>query len=226
MPRFTISHHTGSKDGDHYDLMLEHGEGLRTWRLVNTAFQVFQVARQIKDHRKSYLDFEGEVSGDRGRVKIWDTGTYTVDEWKDDRIQVALVGRSLKTRLIMTLGPKHPEDADPRWNVGDATQELRKAAAALLRGASLDDAPNADLTALRAALAQEEHKILTLVDQYTRGGAIDWSHTDLDTDVRKRIDSERVRWQHPWLAAAKGYADKLGELTDILRQSRPKQASS
>ena len=26
MPRFTISHHTGSKDGDHYDLMLEHGE--------------------------------------------------------------------------------------------------------------------------------------------------------------------------------------------------------
>jgi len=226
MPKFTISHHTGSKDGDHYDLMLEHGEGLRTWRLVNTAFQVFQVARQIKDHRKSYLDFEGEVSGDRGRVKIWDTGTYTIDDWRDDRIQVAIVGRSLKTRLIMTLGPKHPEDADPRWNVGDATQELRKAAAALLRGASLDDAPNADLSNLRKALSQEEHKILTLVDQYTRGGAIDWSHTDLDTDVRKRIDSERVRWQHPWLAAAKGYADKLGELTDILRQSRPKQTSS
>jgi hypothetical protein len=226
MPKFTISHHTGSKDGDHFDLMLEHGEGLRTWRLVNTAFQVFQVARQIKDHRKSYLDFEGEVSGDRGRVKIWDTGTYTIDEWRDDRIQVAIVGRSLKTRLIMTLGPKHPEDADPRWNVGDATQELRKAAAALLRGASLDDAPNADLSNLRSALSQEEHKILTLVDQYTRGGAIDWSHTDLDTDVRKRIDSERVRWQHPWLAAAKGYADKLGELTDILRQSRPKQTSS
>ena len=226
MPRFTISHHTGSKDGDHYDLMLEHGDGLKTWRLINTAFQVFQVARQIKDHRKSYLDFEGEVSGDRGRVKIWDTGTYTIDDWRDDRIQVAIVGRSLKTRLIMTLGPKHPEDADPRWNVGDATQELRKAAAALLRGASLDDAPNADLSNLRSALSQEEHKILTLVDQYTRGGAIDWSHTDLDTDVRKRIDSERVRWQHPWLAAAKGYADKLGELTDILRQSRPKQTSS
>ncbi len=226
MPKFTISHHTGSKDGDHYDLMLEHGEGLRTWRLVNTAFQTFQVARQIKDHRKSYLDFEGEISGERGRVKIWDTGTYSVDDWKDDRIQVALVGRSLKTRLIMTLGPKHPEDADPRWNVGDATQELRKAAAALLRGASLDDAPNADLTDLREALATEEHKILTLVDQYTRGGAIDWSHTDLDSDVRKRIDSERVRWQHPWLAAAKGYADKLRELSDILRQSRPKQASS
>jgi len=226
MPRFTISHHTGSKDGDHYDLMLEHGDGLRTWRLVNTAFQAFQVARQIKDHRKTYLDFEGEVSGERGRVKIWDTGTYTIDDWKDDRIQVALVGRSLKTRLILTLGPKHPEDADPRWNVGDATQDIRKAAAALLRGASLDDAPNEDLVDLRKALADEELKILSLVDRYTRGGSIDWSHTDLDPDVRKRIDKERVRWQHPWLAAAKGYADKLGELTEILRQSRPKQASS
>ncbi len=226
MPRFTISHHTGSKDGDHYDLMLEHGDGLRTWRLVNTAFQAFQVARQIKEHRKSYLDFEGEISGERGRVKIWDTGTYTIDDWRDDRIQVALVGRSLKTRIVLTLGPKHPEDSDPRWNVGDATQEIRKAAAALLRGASLDDAPNEDLVDLRQALAHEEHKILSLVDQYTRGGTIDWSHTDLDPDVRKRIDKERVRWQHPWLAAAKGYADKLGELTEILRQSRPKQASS
>jgi hypothetical protein len=226
MPRFTISHHTGSKDGDHYDLMLEHGDSLRTWRLANTAFQAFQIARQIKDHRKSYLEYEGDVSGDRGRVKIWDSGTYAIDEWRDDRIQVALVGRSLKTRLLLTLAPKHPEDNDPRWNVGDATQEIRKAAAALLRGASLDDAPNDDLVDLRRALAHEEHKILSLVDQYTRGGTIDWSHTDLDPDVRKRIDRERVRWQHPWLAAAKGYADKLGELTEILRQSRPKQASS
>jgi len=197
--RFTISHHTGSKDGDHYDLMLEHGDTLKTWRLANTAFLVSQVARQIKDHRKTYLDYEGDVSGDRGKVKIWDTGAYTIDEWRDDRIQVALVGKSLKTRLCLTLGPKHPEDTDPRWNISDATQELRKAAIALLRGASLDDAPNAELDDLREALSVEEHKILSLVDQYTRGGAIDWSHTDLDSDMRKRIDSERARWQHPWL---------------------------
>jgi len=226
MPRFTISHHTGSKEGDHYDLMLEHGDTLKTWRMANTAFLVSQVGRQIKDHRKTYLDYEGEISGDRGRVKIWDTGTYSVDEWKDERIQVALVGRAVKTRLVMTLGPKHPEDTDPRWNIGDATQELRKAAAALLRGASLDDAPNTELVDLREALAVEERKILSLVDQYTRGGAIDWSHIDLDSDMRKRIDSERMRWQHPWLAAAKGYAEKLSEITELLKQSHPKQASS
>jgi hypothetical protein len=225
MQRFTISHHTGSKEGDHYDLMLEHGDTLKTWRLANTAFLVPQVARQIKDHRKTYLDYEGEISGDRGRVKIWDTGSYSVDEWREDRIQVALVGRSIKTRLILTLGPKHPEDTDPRWNIADATQELRKATIALLRGASLDDAPNAELGDLREALALEERKILSLVDQYTRGGAIDWSHTDLDSNMRKRIDSERLRWQHPWLSAAKGYAEKLSELTELLKQSHPKQES-
>jgi len=225
MHRFTISHHTGSKEGDHYDLMVEQGDTLKTWRLGNTAFLVAQVARQIKDHRKTYLDYEGEISGDRGRVKIWDTGTYSVDEWKEDRIQVALVGRVLKTRLVLTLGPKHPEDTDPRWNISDATQELRKATIALLRGASLDDAPNAELSDLREALSLEERKILSLVDQYTRGGAIDWSHTDLDSDMRKRIDSERLRWQHPWLSAAKGYAEKLSELTELLKQSHPKQES-
>jgi hypothetical protein len=206
--------------------MLEHGDTLKTWRLANTAFLVSQIARQIKDHRKTYLDYEGEISGDRGRVKITDTGTYSVDEWKEDRIQVALVGRSVKTRLILTLNAKHPEDTDPRWTIGDATQELRKAAIALLRGASLDDAPNPELGDLREALALEERKILSLVDQYTRGGAIDWSHTDLDGDMRKRIDSERLRWQHPWLSAAKGYAEKLSELTELLKQSHPKQASS
>jgi hypothetical protein len=225
MHRFTISHHTGSKEGDHYDLMLEQGDTLKTWRLSNTAFLVSQVARQIKDHRKTYLEYEGEISGDRGRVKIWDTGSYSVDEWKEDRIQIALVGRTLKTRLILTLGPKHPEDTDPRWNICDATQELRKATIALLRGASLDDAPNAELSDLREALSLEERKILSLVDQYTRGGAIDWSHTDLDSDMRKRIDSERLRWQHPWLSAAKGYAEKLSELTELLKQSHPKQES-
>ena len=39
--------------------------------------------------------------------------------------------------------------------------------------------------------------------------------------MRKRIDSERARWQHPWLAAAKGYSEKLGELTELLKQSHP-----
>ncbi|HYF01053.1 MAG TPA: hypothetical protein VEJ18_19170, partial [Planctomycetota bacterium] len=66
MPRFTISHHTGSKEEDHYDLFLEQGDVLKTWRLQNTVFQAAQTAVAIKDHRPAYLDHEGEVSGKRG----------------------------------------------------------------------------------------------------------------------------------------------------------------
>ena len=202
--------------------MLEQGDVLRTWRLSAPAFQAPQVARQIKDHRKSYLDYEGEISDDRGRVKIHDTGTFTVDFWTDDRIQVALAGRVVKARLLLTLGSKHPEDSDPRWNVADATQEIRKAAAALLREAALDEAPSAELADLREALTREERKIMSLVDLYARGGGLEWNAVSFDPDVRKRVESEKARWQHPWLAAAKSHADKLSSLADLLKASKPK----
>jgi hypothetical protein len=221
MPRFTISRHTGSREGDHYDLMLELGDGLRTWRLANTAFQTAQVARQIPDHKPLYLDYEGEISGDRGQVKIWDTGTYTADAWKEDRIQVALVGRSTRTRILLTLGPRHPEDSEARWSVVDAAQEIRKAASALLREAVLEDAPTPELGDLRASLAREERKIMSLVDQYTRGGAVDWGHVGIDPDLRKRLEKEKARWQHPWLAAAKSYADKLANLATLVHRHDP-----
>lgn len=31
---------------------------------------------RITDHRRMYLDYEGPVSGNRGIVRIWDTGLY------------------------------------------------------------------------------------------------------------------------------------------------------
>ena len=34
------------------------------------------IAKQLPDHRLEYLEYEGEVSGGRGRVEIHDRGTY------------------------------------------------------------------------------------------------------------------------------------------------------
>jgi hypothetical protein len=221
MPRFTISRHTGAKEGDHFDLMLERGEALKTWRLQTTAFQTAQTARQIKDHRKTYLEYEGEIAGKRGRVELWDTGTYSEEEWQDDRIRVALSGRQTRLRLILVRAPGQAGDGETLWTVSDAAQEVRKHAAALLRGSSLEDAPTAELSGLRAGLAQEEHKLMGLVDLYTRGAAVEWAQATLDPGLRKRIESEKARWQHPWLAAAKAYADQLAELAQLLRQQRP-----
>jgi hypothetical protein len=36
------------------------------------------VAEQLGHHRKAYLEYEGTVSGDRGRVHRIDSGTYCV----------------------------------------------------------------------------------------------------------------------------------------------------
>jgi hypothetical protein len=75
MPRFVILEH--DHPWQHWDLMLEWGEVLRTWRLL-AAPQLGQTvaAEALGDHRKLYLDYEGPVSGGRGTVRRWDAGDY------------------------------------------------------------------------------------------------------------------------------------------------------
>src|SRR4051794_31238897 len=78
MPRFVILEH--DHPHLHWDLMLEAGPVLRTWRLAEPPQPGRAVAAEpIADHRRLYLDYEGPVSGDRGRVKRWDWGTYEGD---------------------------------------------------------------------------------------------------------------------------------------------------
>src|SRR4051794_31329065 len=79
MPRFVILEH--DHPGLHWDLMLETGPVLRTWRLAQPPLTPGQriAATALGDHRPMYLDYEGPVSGDRGTVKRWDAGTYTED---------------------------------------------------------------------------------------------------------------------------------------------------
>ena len=220
MPRFTISHHTGSAEGDHYDLMLERTEALQTWRLRHTNFQDPQTAPRIKDHRKTYLDYEGEVSGGRGRVAVWDTGACAFDVDRPERIIAALSGKRVRTRLLLAELPPE-KNLPPRWSVTDAATEVRRKAAAFLRGAALEDAPTEELAALRTALSHQEQMILAQVDQYARGGAVEWSLVETDAELCRKIDRERARWQHPWLAAVREYADRIMELTELLRRQKP-----
>lgn len=218
MPRFAISRHTGSKEGDHYDLFLELGEALKTWRLQNTVFQAAQTAVAIKDHRLAYLDHEGEVSGKRGHVMIWDRGTYTSDLWTETRIQVALQGRQFRGRLLL-------ERHEKGWSIADAAVALRRAAGSLLRGDPLDPAPTPELESLREALAAEERRLMAQVDLFTRGSVVNWSQAALHPELLQRVDTERARWQHPWLASAHTYAARLDELAGALAAQRPPEKS-
>ena len=98
--RFVILHHT-VHGGEHWDLMLEHGDVLLTWQLFSdpTASPVFPLrARRIGDHRKRYLDYEGPISGDRGHVTRVDHGVVEIAEIEElavSRVRFRLLGRRL-----------------------------------------------------------------------------------------------------------------------------------
>ena len=91
MPRFVILEHDHPEL--HWDLMLEAGERLRTWRLARPPEGGLVVpALAISDHRRTYLDYEGPVSGDRGTVRRWESGSYQIEEETTAQILLRLEG--------------------------------------------------------------------------------------------------------------------------------------
>ena len=79
MPRFAILIH--DHPFLHWDFLLENGNFCRTWRLLAAPDSKMTVipAEYLIDHRLMYLDYEGPVSGDRGTVERWDSGSF---EWR------------------------------------------------------------------------------------------------------------------------------------------------
>ena len=91
MPRFVILHH--DHPFPHYDFMLEAGAALRTWRLLGEPVPDRPItAEALGEHRLAYLDYEGPVSGGRGRVVRWDAGTFVWVVNSADDVQVRLSG--------------------------------------------------------------------------------------------------------------------------------------
>ena len=62
----------------HWDFMLEHAGALWTWRLEEMPGDISAeiAATRLPDHRIEYLDYEGPVSNNRGKVHRIDRGTY------------------------------------------------------------------------------------------------------------------------------------------------------
>jgi len=213
-----IARHSGAAQGDHYDLLLESGEALATWRLRHTNFENQQPAQKIQEHRKKYLDYEGDISGGRGTVKIWDTGTYVPDVWGDKRIQISLAGTQLKVRLRLQCAE------DDSWTIVDAAAALRKLIAHHLRHAELEAAPTPELEPLRESLAREEQKTLAFVRRYSRGEPVEWSGVELDPQVRDRVRDEWVRWRHPWLDQARDFVERVEGIISAIREAHPAPA--
>lgn len=98
VPRFVILEH--DHPHRHWDFMLESSSVLRTWRLAHPPETAAAIpADALGDHRMAYLDYEGPVSGGRGTVARWDSGTFT---WVADgpkEVIVDLEGRRFRGRV-------------------------------------------------------------------------------------------------------------------------------
>ncbi len=101
--KFVIQEHT-TADSVHWDLMLESGNCLQTWRLDKNPAEIAGVAEAVKifDHPLKFLTYEGPVNEGKGRVKITDAGTYEVMHKNDERIELDLLGQILKGKFSLT----------------------------------------------------------------------------------------------------------------------------
>jgi hypothetical protein len=76
--RFAVLHHTGVED-PHYDFMFETSptSQLVTFRLPRWPLFENVSAIKLRDHRRAYLDFQGDISIGRGHVQRVDEGDCT-----------------------------------------------------------------------------------------------------------------------------------------------------
>ncbi len=100
MMRFVVLRHE-TRDGVHWDLMLDRGAVLATWRLAEAPSSdggAVIEAERIGDHRRSYLEYEGPVSRDRGTVRRLDAGEYRLVRESLAELEVEFEGEVLRGR--------------------------------------------------------------------------------------------------------------------------------
>ena len=105
MNKFVIQKHTKADDV-HWDLMLQTGDILQTWRLDSPPQELQnQVTTAIKifDHPLKFLTYEGAVNDRKGQVEIADHGTYQLIHNGETKIEFELQGKILKGNFILEL---------------------------------------------------------------------------------------------------------------------------
>ena len=111
MPRFVILRH--DHPTLHWDFMLQAGDVLKTWRLEAPPEDGRAVPAEASfDHRLVYVDYEGEVSGGRGRVSAWDRGEFEEGPGSVEGRRVLLLsGRRVQGAVVLN------HEGGGRWTV-------------------------------------------------------------------------------------------------------------
>jgi hypothetical protein len=99
--RFVIHKHTKEND-IHWDLMVEQGDILKTWRLENPPEKLASQktkASPIVDHDKKFLTYQGPVNNGKGTVEIVDEGICITESQTENEIKINFDGGKLKGRF-------------------------------------------------------------------------------------------------------------------------------
>lgn len=99
----------------HWDLLVQCGEVLRSWRLLESpdlwqsaAETTVLSAEAIGDHRLMYLDYEGPVSRERGHIARWDHGQAKWLRESESSVRLRLSGSRFVGELTLDRGPSQP----------------------------------------------------------------------------------------------------------------------
>lgn len=102
--RFVVQEHT-TPEGVHWDLMLEKGEVLLTFRLQERPENALDhpvAATRIHDHALRFLTYEGPVQKGAGKVRIVERGIYRLWSETDDRMAMDLESTLLQGGFVLT----------------------------------------------------------------------------------------------------------------------------
>lgn len=84
-----------ARGGDHYDWMFEADGQLATWatpKLILGDLPGEVGAIRLPDHRIAYLQYEGDVSGNRGSVQRVEEGLFKLTDAAPDRYEIRTRG--------------------------------------------------------------------------------------------------------------------------------------
>ncbi|WP_233200492.1 ATP-dependent DNA ligase [Cryobacterium sp. M15] len=146
----------------HYDFRLEHDGVLVSWALpkgVPTDVKKNHLAVRTEDHPLEYGSFEGRIpEGEYGAgdVKIWDTGSYELEKWREGEEIIATLhgeeggglGGQKKIALIHTGGEGKAAD---NWLIHLMKDSPSQPAGATKKRAATSAAATRQSTALRVA---------------------------------------------------------------------------
>jgi len=99
--RYVVLSHSNI-DEPHFDLLFETlpGSMLATWRSKNWPIEQRVAVTRLRDHRRIYLDYEGELPGQRGIVQRIAEGTCEVEIGAQSRWAIKLLAGAPPQKLL------------------------------------------------------------------------------------------------------------------------------